>query len=213
MLLTAEILRIQTVIEASTSWGASLDKDFEADRHSRPLEFAYQSKHYVIKALHDVEWNGITIPAGTPCEVQLRTLLQHPHSELTHDNIYKREAGSEVTRKVERTIAKSMALIEAVDDFFELAVNELEKATQIERNALRDLSALYYQHTGKTCNIDKSNALVLGAFRDRLEPDFLTRLESLFSTSPFIATQIQKTLRHAVHFPTTMDHPGLPYGK
>lgn len=192
VLLTADILRIQAVIEASTSWGASLDKDFEADRDSRPLEFAYQSKHYVVKSLHDVEWSGITIPAGTPCEVQLRTLLQHAHSELTHDNIYKREAGSEVTRKVERTIAKSMALIEAVDDFFELAVNELEKATQIERSALRTLSALYYQHVGKTCNIDKSSAIVLNAFRDRLGTDFQTRLDKLFLTSPFIAAQIKK---------------------
>src|SRR3546814_12228521 len=26
---------------------------------------------------------------GTPCEVQLRTLLQHAHSQLTHDTIYK----------------------------------------------------------------------------------------------------------------------------
>lgn len=192
VLLTADILRIQNVIVASTSWSASLDKDFEADRDSRPLEFAYQSKHYVVKSLHDVEWSGIKIPAGTPCEVQLRTLLQHAHSELTHDNIYKREAGSEVARKVERTIAKSMALIEAVDDFFELAVSELEKATEIERSTLRTLSTLYYQHIGKTCNIDKSCAIVLNAFRDRIGTDFQTRLDNLFSTNPFIVTQIIK---------------------
>lgn len=32
---------------------------------------------------------GMTVTAGTPCEVQVRTLLQQAHSELTHDTIYK----------------------------------------------------------------------------------------------------------------------------
>jgi putative GTP pyrophosphokinase len=99
VLLTSDIKNIARVIENSKLWHASLDKDYEAERDNRPLEFTYQSMHYVLKAADDLTIeNGIAIPRGTPCEVQLRTLLQHAHSELTHDSIYKREPGAEVSR-------------------------------------------------------------------------------------------------------------------
>lgn len=191
VLLTADILKLKDVIEASDRWSWSLDKDFEADRDSRPMEFAYQSKHYVLKAATDTKTAGLVIPKGTPCEIQLRTLLQHAHSELTHDNIYKRDPGTEITKKIERTVAKSMALIEAVDDFFAQVLDELEKSSEAERNALTDLSQLYAQHVGRTAHVDKSNAIVLHAFRDQLGNTFRPRLEALLAGKPFIGERIR----------------------
>lgn len=191
VLLTADIQKIQAVIEASKLWSYSLDRDFEADRDNRPLEFAYQSKHYVLKAAENTTVGEVTVPSGTPIEVQLRTLLQHAHSELTHDNIYKREPGSEVTKRVERAVAKSMALIEAVDDYFVLALQELESATQLERNALADLTDLYLAHTDMRPHIDKSNALVLHAFRDKLGEGLRDRLRAMLQAKSFIPELIK----------------------
>nr|WP_249804714.1 MULTISPECIES: hypothetical protein [unclassified Bradyrhizobium] len=54
-----------------------------------PYEFRYQSVHYIVRSRGDQKLDGQNITAGTPCEVQIRTLLQHAHSELTHDTIYK----------------------------------------------------------------------------------------------------------------------------
>lgn len=190
VLLTADIQKIQKAIEASTLWTPSLDKDFEAERESRPVEFVYQSKHYVLKASADTVYGDITIPAGTPIEVQLRTLLQHAHSELTHDNIYKREPGSEVSKKVERTIAKSMALIEAVDDYFVAALQELESANALERSALADLVDIYFTQIGKRAYIDKSNALILHAFRGKLGDGFRDRILNMLQSKAFIKEQI-----------------------
>ena len=47
----------------------------------------------------------------------MRTLLQHAHSELTHDTIYKPSVVQ--TPAMLRAAAKSMALIEATGDYFE----------------------------------------------------------------------------------------------
>jgi ppGpp synthetase/RelA/SpoT-type nucleotidyltranferase len=169
VLLTTDIRRIQDIIEASTSWVCSLDRDFEAEKDERPTEFAYQSKHYVLKAAQQCEFSGITIDQGTPCEVQLRTLLQHAHSELTHDNIYKRDTKSDVTKKVQRTVAKSMALIEAVDDYFLQAVAELEAATDLERSSLASLVEIYVKNVGHPPHNDKSSALIFSAYQEALK--------------------------------------------
>ncbi len=190
VLLTGDIAKVSGVVEASNYWIWSLDKDFEADRESRPLEFAYQSKHYVLKAKLDLDVNDVKVPAGTPCELQIRTLLQHAHSELTHDNIYKRDPNAEVSKKVERTVAKSMALIEAVDDFFAQVLHDLEQANQLERSALLVMRELYQQFVGKDPLVDKTNALVLSEFKSQLGPDLRSQLTAFLEKYPFVGQRI-----------------------
>lgn len=190
VLLTAEIQKVSDVIESSVDWTTSLDKDFEADRELRPLEFAYQSKHYVVKAARDIQVGDVLIRMGTPCEVQIRTLLQHAHSELTHDNIYKRDPNADVSKKVERTVAKSMALIEAVDDFFAQALAELEHASEVERRAISIMSELYLRYVGRAPLIDKTNAIVLGAFREQLTATLREDIITLMETYNFIGQRI-----------------------
>lgn len=192
VLLTSDIKKIQHVIEQSTRWTCSLDRDYEAERETRPLEFTYQSTHYVLKAAETFRTESdIEIQKDTPCEVQIRTLLQHAHSELTHDNIYKREPGSEVAKTVERTVAKSMALIEAVDDYFISAVDELNSATKAEREALDTLVTVYSEHIGFAPQTDLSNRLVLQAFRQNMGADLRQRLMELLVQKPFIAERVR----------------------
>lgn len=190
VLLAADIGKISKIVEASPHWTWSLDKDFEADRESRPLEFSYQSKHYVVKVAGDLNVFGTVVRAGTPCELQIRTLLQHAHSELTHDNIYKRDPSTEVSKKIERTVAKSMALIEAVDDFFSQVLNDLEQANQEERASLLVMTELYKHFVGKTPLVDKTNALVLSAFRSELGLDLRDQINNLLIKYQFIIERI-----------------------
>lgn len=192
VLLTSDIQKLQSEIERSELWDWSLDKDYEADRHARPLEFAYQSKHYVLKTRADTDTPDGAVSRGTPCEVQLRTLLQHAHSELTHDNIYKRDAETVVSKRVERTVAKSMALIETVDEFFLAALNEIEQANEPERKAAADLCELYAQHVGHPAQIDKTTTIVLHAFRDQFGSEFRGKVEALLSSKPFIPESIRR---------------------
>jgi len=190
VLLTADIGKVSAIVEGSDRWLWSLDKDFEADRESRPLEFSYQSKHYVVRSLGDCTVGDVVVRSGTPCEIQIRTLLQHAHSELTHDNIYKRDPAAAVSKKIERTVAKSMALIEAVDDFFGQVLDDLEQANQVERTALAVMSELYLGFVGKQPLVDKTNALVLSAFRKDLGGDLRERIVGLLGRYPFLIDRI-----------------------
>jgi len=82
---------INHVEEAITSgpWEYSKDRDFDEEREKQPFIFDYQSKHFIVKAIKEVPFGDVIVPVGTPCEVQVRTLLQHAYSELSHDTVYK----------------------------------------------------------------------------------------------------------------------------
>lgn len=189
VLLASGIRKVEEVICASDTWTSSKDRDYEEERKAKPLEFVYQSVHYVVRAARDIAISDVTVPAGTPCEVQVRTLLQHAHSELTHDSIYKPKRVA--SPEIQRTVAKSMALIEATDDFFERVMEDLEKASAPERNALLVLKKLYAARVGLLPESQKSNMLILDAFTDSLGDDLEARLSGLLEQKTYIIDRIK----------------------
>lgn len=111
-----QISEIKKIIEEVDGWSYSQDIDYEKQIHDTPELFVYQSVHYIVRNEKDINHNNVIIPKSTPCEVQIRTLLQHAYAELSHDTVYKKDI--EIPSKVRRGLAKSMALIEATDDIF-----------------------------------------------------------------------------------------------
>ncbi len=113
-LLTSQILIIQKIIMECDSWTYTLDKQIDWWKEDDPRAFDYQSVHFVIKASKDlVLEDGSTVQYGTPCEIQVRTLLQHAYAEMAHDTIYKGEV--EYSTDIQRSFARSMALLETTD--------------------------------------------------------------------------------------------------
>jgi len=162
VLLTTDIKKVCEVIEAGVGqgfWEASKDRDYEKERLDKPLEFSYQSVHYVLRAKAGIVQQGYSIPEGAPCEVQIRTLLQHAHSELTHDTLYKPKTTARP--EVKRTVAKSMALIEATDEFFEKAIKDLDEAARPGRELLAFLAKLYENGTKVAPGHELSNQIVI----------------------------------------------------
>jgi len=197
VLLTSGVNVLQTVIEGIGDWSHSLDRDYEQEREARPHEFAYQSKHYVLRSVNPVEFGGLTIPANVPCEVQLRTLLQHAHSELTHDKIYKRKSTIPVGSTVQRAVAKSMALIEAVDDYFIQATRQLEEATESEQSILSDLTKAYHTFVGLTPETDKSATDFLEAYRSQLQQSpVFEQLEQFVKENGYVPDRIRGRRAH-----------------
>jgi ppGpp synthetase/RelA/SpoT-type nucleotidyltranferase len=127
-------------------WFYSKDRDFEAERKAHPLAFGYQSDHYVLRSKFGVELDGVVVPPDTPCEVQIRTLLQHAYSELTHDTIYKPSV--KTTPEMQRAAAKAMALIEATDDYFLQVGSLVEESVGQTRNLAVALQAHYLTSVG-----------------------------------------------------------------
>jgi ppGpp synthetase/RelA/SpoT-type nucleotidyltranferase len=119
VLLLEEIDVVGRIVQG-LPWDVSKDRDYQQERHDRPDYFAYQSDHFVIRTRSPVEWNGVSIPVGTPCEIQVRTVLQHAYAQMAHATSYKPpvrlpEADA---RNVNRALAKGSALIETTDDVF-----------------------------------------------------------------------------------------------
>lgn len=190
VLLSNDIRIVEDAILSIKDWDVSKDRDFEDERRARPLEFAYQAVHYILRAAKEFKHGDITIPASTPCEVQIRTLLQHAHSELTHDTIYKPKKTA--SPEVKRTIAKSMALIEATDDFFVLAMNELNSASQVEREAMQNFRQIYLDKVGLNPEAEKSNFLILDSFKEKLEVGLANRINVFIEEKEYILAKIAK---------------------
>lgn len=198
VLLTSDITKVCSVIEGLKEfWSSSKDRDYEAERLEKPLEFSYQSVHYIVKSAADIEYGGVIIPADTPCEIQVRTLLQHAHSELTHDTLYKPKTTAKP--EVRRTIAKSMALIEATDDFFTQAMDSLNSAVASQTALLSLLSSLYEEALGLPVGSERSNQLVIDAFADRLSADLVDGIPEFLRVNSFIFDRV-KERRENRHF-------------
>lgn len=198
VLLTTDINTVCSVIEGlGTYWTHSKDRDYEAERLEKPLEFSYQSMHYIVRANSNFQHDGLAIPAGTPCEIQVRTLLQHAHSELTHDTLYKPKTTAQP--EVRRTIAKSMALIEATDEFFSQAMAQLKLATAPQTDLLTALTKIYASEIGEAPEVERSNQLVIDTFADRLPQSPSTVVIEYLKSKPFIFEKI-KERRLTNHF-------------
>ncbi|HEB3529751.1 TPA: RelA/SpoT domain-containing protein [Burkholderia cenocepacia] len=207
VLLTSDIKKVCEIIEAAVGkelWEASKDRDYEQERLEKPLEFSYQSVHYVLRAKEGISFDGVSIPAGTPCEVQIRTLLQHAHSELTHDTLYKPKTTAQP--EVKRTVAKSMALIEATDEFFEQAMKSLDEASRAQRQLLDFLVTAYAVGTGHDPGMERSNQLVIDAYADLAPAAPFAEVEEFLRRKGFIFEKIkgQIGVRHFFSQPAVL---------
>ena len=207
VLLTTHIDHVCSIIEGrecEAFWTYSKDKDYEAERLAKPLEFAYQSVHYVLRSKARLAIDDVDIPEGLACEVQIRTLLQHAHSELTHDTLYKPKTIAKPL--VKRTVAKSMALIEATDEFFAQAMRDLATASEPQRQLLDYLNGAYKSGTGLEPGQERSNQLVIDAFIDLLPEDAIPQLEAFLKDKSYVFDKIkeQNRQRHFFNQPAVL---------
>ncbi|QOI56574.1 GTP pyrophosphokinase [Rouxiella badensis] len=159
VLLTDQLNLLTDIVESRPFWTFSKDKEFDEWRSSDARIFDYQSVHYIVYANGEQEHEGQLIKEGTPCEVQLRTLLQHAYAELAHDTVYKTDL--EVAPSIRRNFAKSMALMETTDDLLCHAKKELEAASV---DVIKWLNALNAQASNSgivsSDDIDDRNAVI-----------------------------------------------------
>lgn len=162
------------------------------DKEKDPLLFTYQSVHYILKPKEEMDLHGISIPTSTPCEVQIRTLLQHAHAELTHDAIYK--AKRTVQPKVQRTVAKSMALIEKTDGFFTSVTEQLNRGPLEEHGVTERLDGLYFSLTKIRPHTQKSSTVVWDAYEQFINDSLFDNIQT-FVTSPDYSTSLVEAIK------------------
>ncbi|MBE95809.1 hypothetical protein [Marinobacter sp.] len=189
VLLLEDIGLICQAIEKMDVWEFDRCKHFDEDKTREPLLFTYQSVHYILRPKVDLEFDGVSIPCSTPCEVQIRTLLQHAHAELTHDAIYKSK--KTVQPAVHRTVAKSMALIETTDDFFVDVTKQLNFGPLQEYSIASRLDAIYSSLTGYQPHNQKSAIVIWDAFEQFLNEDLIDSIQDFIERNPYIPEAIK----------------------
>ena len=165
-LLQSQLQEAVETIEEIDSLEIEKSRDYEEERRKNPLSFEYQSVHFIVRPESEINTDGVTIPEGIPCEVQLRTLLQHAYSELTHDTVYKPRLVA--TPEVRRVVAKSMALIETTGDMFrtvEEKIQDMDEQFDHINNRLRGV----YEEFGTPNYEERLNDFLLGELRPLLE--------------------------------------------
>ena len=186
VLLKFDLEVVEKALIEYPGWTRSKDRDPLGEQKDRPKHFDYQSVHYIVRTADDMEVNGIQVPAGMPCEVQIRTLLQHAYAELVHDKFYK--GVGYIPPSADRLVARSMALMESTDDMFVQAVRELNAVNKSRDEWCTMLDAAVGPLIpGHTPTVQDHDALeILEEFRDLLPSASIDSVKTLLTT-PVIA--------------------------
>ena len=190
VLFSEEIRTVERALLGCPQWNAEKARDFEEERARRPFEFDYQSLHYVVRSGPNVSYGGLEVPEGTPCEVQVRTILQHAYSELTHDTIYKPSIQAEPD--VKRAAAKSMALIEATDDYFMEVRKRLALAQAPGQRVAAVVEKSYREFVGLEPDTSPLNIILVDHFKQWARDNFEAELTSFLQEKPFLADFIRE---------------------
>lgn len=153
VLLLEDIARIGRIVE-SGPWVAQKDRDFQQERLEKADYFAYQSDHFVIRTRAEQSFEGVVIPTDLPCEIQIRTILQHAYAEMAHSSSYKPpvKLPEEDQKHINRSLAKGSALIETTDDVFGEIKKRLRDYNESVTALLVRSSELYREITGEPAN-------------------------------------------------------------
>jgi putative GTP pyrophosphokinase len=170
VLLLEDIDRIGKIVEDGP-WHAQKDRDFQQERLDKADYFAYQSDHFVIRTCSELSFREIVIPAGLPCEIQIRTILQHAYAEMAHSTSYKPpvKLPEEDQKHINRSLAKGSALIETTDDVFGQIQKRLRDYNKSITALLVRSSEIYQTITGESANPHTVlGELIAEAYRGKL---------------------------------------------
>jgi putative GTP pyrophosphokinase len=198
VLLASDLDKIQTAILGIDDWIAEKARDYVEEQKARPYEFDYQSIHYVLRSRLLFSFEGIEIPADLPCEVQVRTLLQHAYSELTHDTIYKPNV--QASPALKRAAAKSMALIEATSDYFTAVNNEIQTALAKSNEITKSLNKYYAEWIGCDPSEGPLQSILVDHYASFVDEQFEARLRDWWSKKKYIKQTIQERRNGSVTY-------------
>jgi ppGpp synthetase/RelA/SpoT-type nucleotidyltranferase len=190
VLFSDEIRIVEKKIKECDCWVARKARDYEDERAQRPFEFDYQSLHYIVRAKSSIRLNEVEVAEDIPCEIQIRTILQHAYSELTHDTIYKPSVQAET--QVKRAAAKSMALIEATDDYFIQVRESLAKAQAPDREIVSIVNQKYRELVKLEPDFAPLNTLIVDHFKQWAKENFSKELADFLIQKSYLANVIRE---------------------
>lgn len=187
---TTEVRQVGELFSSFSFWNISKDKDFEEEQAKNPAQFAYQSMHFVVRSKEPINFEGISVPAGLPCEIQVRTLLQHALAELTHDITYKPKTMN-ASPEVQRTCARAIALVEVVDEMFVRVIKSVHEASKPLDDVMSRLKDIYSDCINELPHEGILNTYLIDAYYEHLTTCTEQNLREFLSKKSFIIDNIR----------------------
>lgn len=194
VLISPQIRTVGDVLESIDEWTFSLDRDWEQEVQNAPETFGYQSRHYIVRSKQSYMFDGVHIEADLPCEVQIRTIMQHAYAEMMHDSIYK--ANGTVPPQAKRFAASSMALIETADHLFCETMRLLDEENRPRKQLWEELVGLYRAKIGDTGfgYDERLNLEVLDQCNEYIESDLAIEIQAMVRDRPAIIERIKSRI-------------------
>lgn len=202
VLLLEDIRKIGEIIERGP-WLSQKDRDFQNERLEKADYFAYQSDHFVIHTQGEQTFEGIQIPGGLTCEIQIRTILQHAYAEMAHSSSYKPpiRLPEEDQKHINRSLAKGSALIETTDDVFGDIKKKLRDYNESVSALLVRSSEIYETITGEPANPNTTLGEVIAEqYRGLLKDVTPDRLSAWVAERPWLNEAISKKRDESVFY-------------
>ena len=111
-------------------------KEISKIREEFPEQFTYQSEHYIVKPC--AGYSAKVNLDYLTCEIQVRTILQHAYSEVSHAFVYKQN--KDVDKLVRRKLSASMAFLEEADEKFLYIYNKHMDEMTLEMKVVNKLN-------------------------------------------------------------------------
>lgn len=144
LLKTEDIAPVSEVLLQYSGWRSKITKNLKDPIEGKPREFDYQSFHIVVWPLESDERFEDAETSLLTCEIQIRTLLQHAFAEISHDSTYKGPYRNDT--EIIRTLSKSMALMEATDDYFVHIFKMMTDSTKKFKCYIDELTDLFRKY-------------------------------------------------------------------
>lgn len=127
VLLTIEDVNIiSRKIKAERRWSfVDNSQEISRIRLKEADRFLYQSDHFIVKPRRKYFNPNTKKIDYLTCEIQIRTIMQHAYSEVSHDTVYKGDYSA--NKPMIRALATSMALIETSDEKFKEVYSIMKK--------------------------------------------------------------------------------------
>lgn len=202
VLLLEDIDRIGKIVETGP-WLAQKDRDFQQERLEKADYFAYQSDHFVIRTRSELTFDGVIIPAEVPCEIQIRTILQHAYAEMAHSSSYKPpvKLPEEDQKHINRSLAKGSALIETTDDVFGEIKKRLRNYNESVTALLVRSSEIYRALTGEAANPSTTlGEIIAEEYRGMLKDITPDKLNSWAEARPWLKDSILRKRASSVFY-------------
>ncbi len=141
VLKSSDIEKVADEILKFPKWKSKITKNIQQEIEDKPNIFDYQSLHIVVEPTEDDLTFNKDIRPFLTCEIQIRTLLQHAFAEVSHDSTYKGPYKND--KGILRHLAKSMALMEATDDYFCNIFALMSDEKRYYSNYMKEMIELY----------------------------------------------------------------------